>query len=84
MVMIVVFLFLVLMMYFPILTRRIFPRFGYAKYADYLPFVKLNADNSMGLSNGARIRVYHIAGIQTSMQYRRDFHSRQAGVAQRL
>ena len=68
MVMIVVFLFLVLMIYFPILTRRIFPRFGYAKYADYLPFVKLNADNSMGLSNGARIRVYHIAGIQTSMQ----------------
>lgn len=68
MVMVILFLFLVLMMYLPILTRRIFPKFGYLKYANYLPFVRVNKNNSMDLSNGATICVYHIAGIQTSMQ----------------
>ena len=68
MVMIVLFLFLVLMIYLPILTRKFFPKFAYLKYASYLPFVKINADNSMDLSNGACIRVYRVAGIQTSMQ----------------
>ena len=35
MVMMVLVVFLGLMMYVPALTRKIFPKFGYAKYANY-------------------------------------------------
>ena len=38
MVMAVIFVFIMLLIYVPTLTRKIFPRFGYAKYASYLPF----------------------------------------------
>lgn len=58
----------VLLIYIPTLTRRIFPRFGYAKYASYLPFDTVYNDNSMSLTDGSLIRVYHVSGIQTSMQ----------------
>ena len=68
MVMAVLFLFIVLLMYVPTLTRKIFPRFGYAKYANYLPFKTVYSDNSMLLTDGSLIRVYHVAGLQTSMQ----------------
>ena len=61
-------LFLVLMMYVPALTRKIFPKFGYAKYSSYLPFGTVFTDNSMQLTDGSLIRVYRVAGIQTSMQ----------------
>ncbi len=61
-------LFTVLLIYIPTLTRRIFPRFGYAKYASYLPFDTVYNDNSMSLTDGSLIRVYHVSGIQTSMQ----------------
>ena len=61
-------LFTVLLIYIPTLTRRIFPRFGYAKYASYLPFETVYNDNSMSLTDGSLIRVYHVSGIQTSMQ----------------
>ena len=64
----VVFLFIVLMLYVPTLTRKIFPKFGYAKYANYLPFGNVYDDNTMSLMDGGLIRVYHVAGIQTSMQ----------------
>ena len=66
--MLVIFLFVVLMIYVPTLTRKIFPKFGYAKYAYYLPFDKVYTDNSMSLTNGALVRVYRVAGVQTSMQ----------------
>ena len=68
MVMVAVFVFIVLMMYVPTLTRKIFPRFGYAKYANYLPFKTVYNDNSMLLTDGSLIRVYRVAGVQTSMQ----------------
>ena len=68
MVLIVLVLFIVLMIYIPTLTRKIFPNFGYAKYANYLPFKTVYSDNSMLLTDGSLIRVYHLAGIQTSMQ----------------
>lgn len=64
----VIFLFIILMIYVPTLTRKIFPKFGYAKYANYLPFGTVYDDNTMSLTDGGLIRVYHVAGIQTSMQ----------------
>ena len=67
-VMAVVLVFIVLMMYIPALTRRIFPKFGYANYAQYLPFKTVYTDNSMTLTYGIIIRVYKVAGVQTSMQ----------------
>ena len=64
----VILVFLVLMMYVPVLTRKIFPKFGYAKYSNYLPFKTVFNDNSMQLTDGSLIRVYRVAGLQTSMQ----------------
>ena len=64
----VILVFLVLMMYVPVLTRKIFPKFGYAKYSSYLPFGTVFNDNSMQLTDGSLIRVYRVAGLQTSMQ----------------
>lgn len=64
----VILVFLVLMMYVPVLTRKIFPKFGYAKYSNYLPFGMVFNDNSMQLTDGSLIRVYRVAGLQTSMQ----------------
>lgn len=67
-VMLSIFVFIILMIYIPTLTRKIFPKFGYAKYANYLPFKNVYNDNSMSLTDGSLIRVYRVAGIQTSMQ----------------
>ena len=67
-VMAVVFMFIVLLMYIPVLTRRIFPKFGYTRYSQYLPFQTVYNDNSMTLTDGSIIRVYHVDGVQTSMQ----------------
>lgn len=67
-VMIAVFAFIILMIYIPVLTRKVFPKFGYAKYASYLPFDKVFNDNSMSMTDGSLIRVYKVAGIQTSLQ----------------
>ncbi len=67
-VMSVLFVFIVLMMYLPALTKRIFPNFGYARYANYLPFRRVFSDNSLGLTSGALVRVYRVNGVQTSMQ----------------
>ena len=68
MAMAVLLLFIVILIYIPTLTRKIFPHFGYAKYADYLPFKTVYNDNSMSLTDGSLIRVYRIHGLQTSMQ----------------
>ena len=67
-VMAVVFVFISLLIYIPTLTKKIFPKFGYAKYSSYIPFNKVYNDNSMSLTNGALVRVYKISGIHTSMQ----------------
>ena len=67
-VMAVLFVFIILMMYLPVLTRHIFPKFGYAHYSDYLPFRKVYNDNSMSLIDGTLVRVYRVSGVQTSMQ----------------
>ncbi len=54
----------------PVLTRYVFPKFGYLKYANYLPFRRVEENNTLVLTNGAVVRVYSIEGIQTSMQDR--------------
>ena len=67
-VMAVLFVFIVLMMYLPALTKRIFPNFGYARYSSYLPFKKVYNDDSLELNDGSLVRVYQVSGVQTSMQ----------------
>ena len=67
-VMAVVFVFIILMMYVPLLTKRIFPKFGYVRYAQYLPFNTVYTDNSLTLTDGSVLRVYRVSGVQTSMQ----------------
>ena len=67
-VMAVVFVFILLMMYIPSLSRRVFPKFGYNHYSNYLPFSKVYSDNSMSLNDGTLLRVYRVSGVQTSMQ----------------
>ena len=67
-VMAVIFVFMILMIYIPSLSRRIFPKFGYRHYANYLPFKTVYNDNSMMLSDGTLLRVYRVSGVQTSMQ----------------
>ena len=61
-VMVAVFVFLGLMMYVPALTKRIFPKFGYAKYANYLPFKTVFSDNSIELTDGTLVRADQYAG----------------------
>lgn len=67
-VMAVIFAFVILMMYIPALTRRIFPHFGYKRYSQYMPFKTVYNDNSIELTDGSLLRVYRVAGVQTSMQ----------------
>lgn len=67
-VMAVVFVFIILMMYLPALTKKIFPKFGYVRYSQYLPFGTVYTDNTMTLTDGGIIRVYRVSGVQTSMQ----------------
>ena len=66
--MIAVLVFIVLMMYIPALTRKIFPKFGYTRYSQYLPFKTVYTDNSITLTDGSIIRVWRVDGVQTSMQ----------------
>ncbi|MBD5388801.1 hypothetical protein HDR63_00920 [bacterium] len=68
MAMVVVFVFVVLSFYIPTITRWIFPKFGYKRYAQYLPFKRVLDNNSLELTDGSYVRVYHVHGVQTSMQ----------------
>ncbi len=68
MVMLSVLVFLVLLIYIPALTRKIFPKFGYSNYSAYLPFKSVNKDNSVNIEGDSVIRVYELDGIQTSIQ----------------
>ena len=63
----VVVVFLVLLAYIPTITKKIFPKFGYTKYSDYLPFNTVFSDDSLSVDDGSLIRVYRIKGVQTSM-----------------
>ena len=64
----VIFVFIVLLMYIPTIVKHVFPKFGYKHYAEYIPFTTVYTDNSIELSDGCLIRVYSLAGVQTSMQ----------------
>ena len=67
-VMLVLVVFIALMIYLPVLTRKIFPKFGYVRYSEYLPFMDVKKDNVLQISDGKYVRVYHLDGVQTSMQ----------------
>ena len=62
----VLLVFIVLLVYIPTITKKVFPKFGYTKYSDYLPFDSVFSDNSLSTTDGSLIRVYKILGIQTS------------------
>ena len=68
MVMSVIFVFIILLMYIPTIVKHVFPKFGYKHYAEYIPFTTVYTDNSIELNDGCLIRVYSLAGVQTSMQ----------------
>ena len=59
-VMAVIFVFIILMVYIPALSRRIFPMFGYTHYAQYLPFKTVFSDDSLELTDGALTRVWRV------------------------
>ncbi|MCL2538279.1 MAG: hypothetical protein FWF34_00010 [Alphaproteobacteria bacterium] len=62
-------LFIILSLYSGILMRAIFPKFGYKKYSEYLPFDSIMGDNTtVRLHDGALVRAFSIDGIQTSMK----------------
>ncbi len=63
----VLLVFIVLLAYIPVITKKLFPKFGYSKYADYLPFYKVYKDNTLSTTDGSLVRVYKIAGIQTNL-----------------
>ena len=63
----VLLVFLILLMYIPFITKKIFPKFGYIKYSDYLPFNRVYSDNSLSTTDGSLVRVYKIKGIQTNI-----------------
>ena len=63
----VIIVFLILLIYIPVITKRIFPRFGYIKYSDYLPFNNVYSDNSLSTTDNSLVRVYKITGIQTNI-----------------
>ena len=63
----VVLVFLVLLIYIPTITKKVFPKFGYTDYADYLPFKRVFNDNSLSTTDGSLVRVYKINGIQTNI-----------------
>ena len=65
---IVILAFLILLIYIPTLTKKIFPQFGYSNYSAYLPFQKVNNNNTISIEGGSSIKVYHLDGIQVSMQ----------------
>ena len=65
---VVILAFLILLIYIPTLTKKIFPQFGYSNYSAYLPFQKVNNNNTISIEGGSSIKVYHLDGIQVSMQ----------------
>ena len=64
----VIFAFIILMMFVPTIIKYIFPKFGYKHYAEYIPFKTVYTDDSIELDDGCLVRVYSVAGVQTSMQ----------------
>ena len=68
MVISVIFLFIVLLIFVPSIIKKIFPKFGYKSYSEYIPFKTVYTDDSLELMDGCLVRVYSVSGVQTSMQ----------------
>ncbi|MCL1902031.1 MAG: hypothetical protein FWG18_00195 [Alphaproteobacteria bacterium] len=61
--------FIVLLIYSGMLSKIIFPNFGYKKYYEYLPFQSVLADNAtIRLNDGTLVRAFKIEGVQTSLK----------------
>jgi len=61
--------FIVLLMYSGMISKIIFPSFGYKKYYEYLPFRSVLSDNTtIKLNDGTLVRAFRLSGIQTSMK----------------
>ena len=52
----VLLIFIILLIYVPVLTKKILPKFGYVKYSDYLPFIKVYNDDSLLISSSGSIK----------------------------
>lgn len=63
----VILVFLILLVYIPTITKKVFPKFGYIKYSDYLPFKHVYDDDVLSIDDGSLVRVYKINGIQTNI-----------------
>ena len=62
-------LFVVLLLYSKVLTSAIFPKFGYKKYFEYLPFESILSDGmTVRLRDGTLVRAFKLDGVQTSMR----------------
>ena len=68
MVIAVILVFIILMIFVPTIIKNVFPKFGYKHYAEYIPFKTVYTDDSLELNDGSLVRVYHVSGVQTSMQ----------------
>ncbi len=63
----IVLAFILLLIFIPLINKKILPKFGYVKYSEYLPFDKVYTDNTLSTTDGSLVRVYKIKGVQTSM-----------------
>jgi type IV secretion system protein VirB4 len=62
-------LFIILSMYSGLISKVVFPSFGYKKYFKYLPFDSILSDGvTIRLRNGTVVRAFALSGIQTSMK----------------
>jgi type IV secretion system protein VirB4 len=50
------------------LSKLLFPKFGFVRYSEYLPFSALVGASDIRLKGGELVRVYKFAGLQTSLQ----------------
>ena len=65
----VLLVFIVLLMYSGLLSKIIFPAFGYEKYSEYLPFESILSDGlTVRLHNGTLVRAFRFSGVQTSLK----------------
>ena len=64
----VILAFIILMIFIPTIIKYVFPKFGYKHYSEYIPFRTVYTDDSIELDDGCLVRVYSVAGVQTSMQ----------------
>ncbi|MDR2685980.1 MAG: hypothetical protein LBB23_04380 [Rickettsiales bacterium] len=62
-------LFILFLLYASVLSKILFPKFGFLRYGNYLPFMNaLEDDITITLKNKHYARIYKISGVQLAMQ----------------